>query len=80
MLRGTETILVVEDQDQLRKMAGRVLRRYGYRVLEAANAAEARCTSKNYAGPIHLLLTDVVMPGMSGPELAGRLQAGHGPP
>jgi CheY-like chemotaxis protein len=74
LLRGTETILVAEDQDQLRRMAGRVLRSYGYRVLEAANAGEALLHSERYAGPIHLLLTDVVMPGMTGFELAGRLK------
>jgi PAS domain S-box-containing protein len=73
-LRGTETILVVEDQDQLRRMAGRVLRSYGYRVLEAANPGEALLHSERYAGPIHILLTDVVMPGMTGFELAGRLK------
>jgi PAS domain S-box-containing protein len=73
-LRGTETILVVEDQEQVLKMAGRVLRSYGYRVLEAANSGEALLHSERHAGPIHLLLTDVVMPGMTGPELAGRLK------
>jgi CheY-like chemotaxis protein len=72
-LRGTETILLVEDQDQLRKMAVRVLRSYGYRVLEAANPGQALLHSER-AGPIHLLLTDVVMPGMTGPELAGRIK------
>ena len=73
-LRGTETILLVEDQEQLRKMVGNVLRSYGYRVLEAANPGEALLHSERYAGPIHLLLTDVVMPGMTGPELADRLK------
>jgi len=73
-LRGAETILVVEDQEQLRKMAGQVLRSYGYRVLEAANPGEALLHSERYAGPIHLLLTDVVMPGMTGSELALRLK------
>jgi PAS domain S-box-containing protein len=73
-LRGTETILVVEDQEQLRKMAVRVLRSFGYRVLEAANPGEALLHSERHAGPIHLLLTDVVMPGMTGPELADRIK------
>ncbi len=72
--RGTETILVVEDQDQLRKIVVRVLRARGYKALEAANPREALALSEGYAGPIHLLLTDVVMPGMTGPELAGRLK------
>jgi two-component system, cell cycle sensor histidine kinase and response regulator CckA len=73
-LRGTETILVVEDHELLLKMVGGVLRSYGYRVLEAANAGEALLHSERYAGPIHLLLTDVVMPGMTGPELASRIK------
>jgi len=73
-LRGTETILLVEDQDQLRKMLGRVLRSYGYRVLETANAGDAQCHSEGHAGPIHLMLTDVVMVGMTGPELAARMK------
>ena len=73
-LGGTETILVVEDQQQLRKMVARVLRGFGYRVLEAADPGEALLQSEGYAGAIHLLLTDVVMPGMAGPELAGRMK------
>ena len=73
-VRGTETILVVEDQDQVRRIAGRILRGYGYRVLEAAGAGQALLLSERYAGPIHLLLTDIVMPGMSGPELADRIK------
>jgi CheY-like chemotaxis protein len=74
---GTETILVVEDQDQLRKMAVRVLRSHGYQVLEAANPGEAIRHFERCADPIHLLLTDVVMPGMSGLELAERLKPLH---
>jgi CheY-like chemotaxis protein len=73
-LHGTETILVVEDQAQLLKMAGCVLRSYGYRVLEAANAGEALLHSERHAGPIHLLLTDVVLAGLTGPELAARIK------
>ena len=72
--RGTETILVVEDQDQLRKIVVRVLQGRGYKALEAANPRDALALSEGYAGPIHLLLTDVVMPGMTGPELACRLK------
>jgi two-component system, cell cycle sensor histidine kinase and response regulator CckA len=73
-LRGTETVLVVDDQDQLRKLIELVLTSYGYRVLQAANPADALRQSERYAGPIHLLLTDVVMPGMTGPELADRIK------
>jgi two-component system, cell cycle sensor histidine kinase and response regulator CckA len=69
-LPGAETVLVVEDQNQLRILVGRVLRSHGYRVLEAANAEEALLHSERHTGPIHVLLADVVLPGMSGPELA----------
>jgi PAS domain S-box-containing protein len=72
--RGTETVLVVEDQDQLRKIVVRVLQGRGYKALGAAGPQEALALSASYAGPIHLLLTDVVMPGMTGPELASRLK------
>jgi PAS domain S-box-containing protein len=67
------TVLVVEDQDNVRRLACGVLRRHGYRVIEAATGAEAVETCGREAKPIHLLLTDVVMPGMSGPELAAQL-------
>jgi DNA-binding NtrC family response regulator len=73
-LRGNETILVVEDQDQLLKIACDVLRSYGYRVLEAADPAAALVHCEQHIGEIDLLLTDVVMPQMMGPELAGRLK------
>ncbi|HEY2515667.1 MAG TPA: response regulator [Polyangiaceae bacterium] len=72
-LRGTETILLVEDEDQLRVVASGVLRKYGYRVIEARNAGEALLECERCPGEIHLLLTDVVMPQMSGPALAKRL-------
>jgi hypothetical protein len=71
---GTETILLVEDQPEVRKLARMVLRSFGYNVLEAADAREALFHSARCAGPIHLLLTDVVMPGMSGHELAAQLK------
>jgi CheY-like chemotaxis protein len=70
---GTETILLAEDNEQLRKLARVFLDRIGYRVLTAANAAEALVRASEHDGPIHLLLTDVVMPGESGPQLARRL-------
>jgi two-component system, cell cycle sensor histidine kinase and response regulator CckA len=73
-LRGTETLLVVEDQDQVRRMAVKVLRDHGYRVIEGSNPGEALLHCERYAGPIHLLLSDVVMPGMTGPEMVERIR------
>ena len=73
-LRGTETILVVEDQEDIRKVAQVVLKSHGYKVVVAANGWEALLSSERHAGPIHLLLTDMMMPGMSGQELADRLR------
>jgi len=72
-LRGRETILLVEDEDQVRSVAQTILERNGYRVLAARNAGEALLTCERHDGVIELLLTDVVMPQMSGPEVAKRL-------
>jgi CheY-like chemotaxis protein len=70
---GTETILLVEDEDVVRVLTTTLLRDNGYRVLDAANANEALRICKNFKEPIDLLLTDVTMPGMSGPQLAHQL-------
>ena len=69
-LRGEETILVVEDEKSLRSMICKMLRANGYKVMEAADGAQALKVSEGYDGEIDLLLTDVVMPGMSGKDLA----------
>jgi CheY-like chemotaxis protein len=67
---GTETILLVEDEDAVRNLTRRVLEHHGYRVLSAPSGEAALEVSRLHTGPLHLLLTDVVMPGMSGPRLA----------
>jgi len=69
-LSGCETILVVEDQPEVRGFACKVLRSYGYRVLEAADANEALRLSAVFVEPIDVLLTDLVMPGMDGVQLS----------
>jgi two-component system, cell cycle sensor histidine kinase and response regulator CckA len=74
-LRGTETILLVEDEEQVRTVAHEVLKRSGYHVIDAKNAGEALLTCEQSTENIELLLTDVVMPQMSGPEVAKRLVA-----
>ncbi len=72
-LLGSETILLAEDDDQVRAVACGILRRCGYTVIEARNAGEALMHSEGYGHVIHLLITDVVMPQISGPDLAKRL-------
>jgi len=74
---GTETVLVVEDEEAVRALARRVLASRGYRVLEAGSAADALTLAAEAREPIDLLLTDVVMPGMGGPALAERLVRGR---
>ena len=71
---GTETVLLVEDELQVRNLAALVLRERGYEVVEASSGEEALCIAKEYAGKIHLLLTDVVMPQMSGKELSEQIK------
>jgi CheY-like chemotaxis protein len=70
---GSETVLVVEDNDAVRGAICRILQRTGYRVLEADGPANARVKCTQHPGRIDLLITDVVMPQMSGPELAAEL-------
>jgi two-component system cell cycle sensor histidine kinase/response regulator CckA len=73
-LDGSETVLIVEDDDSLRKLAQKSLQPHGYRVLAAENGEDALRVSKEHEGPIDLLITDVVMPKMGGKEVAERLQ------
>ena len=72
-LHGTETVLVVEDQAAVRKVTTEILRGYGYDILEVANGDEALLLSERFPDPIHLMITDVIMPGITGRELAVRL-------
>lgn len=67
---GSETILLVEDEPMVRKLVKQVLQMSGYHVLEAAEGRQALKQCAEFEGPIHLLLTDVVLPGMNGRELA----------
>ena len=73
--RGTETILLVEDQAEVRRFAAACLRSYGYRVLEASNGEEALRLYRETTEPIQVTVTDVVMPGMTGVDLSKKLRA-----
>ena len=74
---GAETILLVEDDEAIRALLARVLRQKGYQVLEAANAGEAVLVNEQHGDTVELLITDVVMPHLSGRELADRLTGEH---
>jgi PAS domain S-box-containing protein len=78
ILKGTETILAVEDEIEVRKLVAQILKGQGYTVIEASDGEEAiKAAQKNSGKEIHLLLTDVIMPGMSGRELAVTLGLQH---
>ena len=72
---GTETVLVAEDDEGVRNLMRGVLQSLGYRVLDASRGSDALAISNRHSGPIHLLITDVVMPELSGRELADQLVA-----
>jgi CheY-like chemotaxis protein len=71
---GSHTILVVEDEDAVRALVQEILADGGYRILEARNGAEGLEIARQHDGPIHLVVTDVMMPELSGPELVRRLR------
>ena len=71
---GTETVLLVEDEEQILSLATRILEIQGYRVLPAGSPAEACLLAERHEGEIQLLLTDVIMPGMNGRELQRRIE------
>ena len=73
-LGGSETVLIVEDDDSLRKLAHKALQQHGYRVLTAENGEDALRVGEAHDGSIDLLLTDVIMPKMSGKDVVKRLQ------
>jgi nitrogen-specific signal transduction histidine kinase/ActR/RegA family two-component response regulator len=77
LAQGTETVLLVEDKDEVRAAIGGSLEMRGYTVLRASHGKEAVLICRRHGGPIHLLLTDIVMPQMTGPELAQRVALLH---
>jgi PAS domain S-box-containing protein len=77
LVSATETVLLVEDEDQVRHLAQKLLARQGYRVLEASSGRSALALAREHRERIDLLLTDVVMPQMSGPDLAREVRSSH---
>jgi PAS domain S-box-containing protein len=75
VLRGSETILLVEDEEGVRRVVETMLQRYGYSVLSSPSSADAITLAEGHPGEIHLLITDMVMPGLSGPRMAEHLVA-----
>jgi PAS domain S-box-containing protein len=75
--KGSETILLVEDEEAVRELANRILSAKGYSVVAAKSTREAEQFAEKHGGTIHLLLTDIIMPGTSGRELAKRITARH---
>src|SRR6185436_5653653 len=73
--RGTETVLLVEDDENVRRITARILTTRGYTVLQAGDGAHALAMLEGYRDPVHLLITDVVLPKMGGRELAERVLA-----
>ena len=73
MPAGTETVLLVEDEEAVRLLTRRILERAGYRVFDAANAEQAEALFEQHGSLFNLLVTDVIMPGASGPRLFERL-------
>jgi CheY-like chemotaxis protein len=75
--RGNETVLVVEDGEKVRKLIVEILESQGYKILEASHGNDALLIYEKHNGPIDLILADLLMPGMSGPELAKSLKSLH---
>ena len=76
-VEGTATVMVVEDDPSVLRMTGKILAESGYTVIEALNADDAIRRAKDHKGNLHLLLTDVIMPGMKGPEVHQRIVQYH---
>lgn len=77
LLKGTETILLVEDDEMLRAITLEILKKCGYQILESLTVTDAIRIAEQYTNPIQLLVTDVVMPDMKGHELAKHLSRSH---